>query len=204
MLRVAALEVGNSRIFEPLQLLAHATDRGHDRAPPRLGGMRGENGMDLEIRDQFGESFASELRPQLADRRGQRLTLRRRPAVPLAKHPRAVVLLGEVRQVEVARKRARDQLGPLELPRSRELFRGTFITPVVACADDERAQLLDVAEKTRSAVVRNHVAQESTEKADVTPQRLGDLLAGGFPSLIQPVWRRCTPGSRPARAGTPR
>ncbi len=203
-LRLASLEVGDPGIVEALELLAHAPDRSHDGAAPCFGGVRGEDGVDLEIRDEALEALPTELRAQLAERRGQRLRLWLRAPVSLAKDARAMVLLGEVGQVEVAGERAGNKLGALQRPRRDEPFRLTLVAAVVSRADDEPAQLFDVAQKSRAAVIGDDAAEQPSEQADIAPERLGDLLAGGLPVLTQAVWRRRTPGSPPARGGTPR
>ena len=99
-----------------------------------------------------------------------------------------MVLLGEVRQVEVACERAGDELCALERPRGHKLLRLTLVAAVVPGADDEPAQLLDVAQKARAAVIRDYATQQPAEEADIAPERLWDLLASGFPVFTQSVW----------------
>ena len=143
--RIIALRVGDARVIEPLELVANAPDRSHNRATPRLCWMGGENGMDFEARHELRESFGSELPAQVAhcgcDRLGQRI----RPAVAFSDDPRAVVLLRQVGEMEVAGEGAGHELSARERPRRDELLRVALVSPVLARANDQAAQLLHVA-----------------------------------------------------------
>ena len=66
---VGALRVRRPRVVQPLELVAHAPDGGHDRAPARLGRVGREDRVHLEARGQRGQAFASETGPQRADGR---------------------------------------------------------------------------------------------------------------------------------------
>ena len=110
------LAVGDARIIEAFQLLAHASDRGHDRATAGLGGMSGEDGMDLERRDERIEALAPDLCTEFGHRCRQRLWKRLRTRVALAQNACPVMLLGKICQMEVAGEGAGHLLGPLHRP----------------------------------------------------------------------------------------
>ena len=52
---------GGGGIVDPIQLVADAPDRCHDRAPPRLGRMGGEDGVHLEAFDELLHAPAAKL-----------------------------------------------------------------------------------------------------------------------------------------------
>ena len=183
--RVAPFGVRNPRIVKALQLLAHATDRRDHRAPSRLRGVRREDRVDLEVRNELVESLAAQLWPKVPDRGGQGFGLGLRSAVALAKHARAVVLFGEIGQVEVARERARHLLRAIEPPRGDELFSLAFVPVVIAGTDDKTSKFLDVPQQVRAAVIGDDLPEQPAQQADVAPQRLGDLLPRGLPGLRQ-------------------
>ncbi len=116
---VVALARGAARVVEAVELLADAPDRRDDGSPAGLGRVRGEHGLHLEATDGLAQPARSEQAAKVGDGGRERLA-ERLAAVPLAQHPRAVVLLGEVREVEVAGERTRDLLGSRDGPRRDE------------------------------------------------------------------------------------
>ena len=182
-LGVDALGVGDAGIVEALELVAHAPDRGDHGTAPRLGGVRREYRLDLERRDELLEALAAQLGLQRADARLQRLRQRFRSAVALADDPRPMVLLGEIRQVEVAGKRARHLLGAVEAPGGHEFFGVALKAVVLAGADDQTSQLLHIPQQVGAAVVGDHPSQKFAQQADVASQGRWDLLAGCLAGL---------------------
>ena len=131
------LTIGDPWIVEAFELLSDAADRGHDRTAPRLRRVSGEDRMELQAGHELGQALAAKPVPQLRDARGERLRERRRATVALPDHPGPMVLLGEVGEVEVARERARDQLGALELPGRDQPLRIPLEAAFVPGADHE-------------------------------------------------------------------
>ena len=80
-----------------------------DRAPLRLGGVRGQHGRDAEVTH----------RRRIRVERGDRIADRLPRAAPFAQGPDAVALLGQVHQLEVARERPDHVLGPVQVERPR-------------------------------------------------------------------------------------
>ena len=159
--------------------------------------------MDLEAGDEIAQTLSPQARAQLIDRRGDGLGKRLRTAVALTDDARALVLLGEVGEVEVDGEGARDELRTLELPGSDEPFGLALEASVLAAADDQRAQALDVAQEIRAAVVRDDPAERVAEQAYVAPQLGRNLLAGGLSSWTRFGQPR-TRASREAPAARPR
>jgi hypothetical protein len=123
--------------------------------------------------------------PQLCDRGLQRLPKRVWSLVPLPEHARAMVLFRQVDQVEVACEGSGHLLSPLERPRSHQLLCIALIPTVIPRADDRPPELFDVAQQLGAAVVRNHLAENVPQHADVPPERCGDLLACDPPPPFQ-------------------
>lgn len=91
-----------------------------------------------------------------------------------------MVLLGEVREVEVARERARDLLGPLarESLDERLGLLERLATRLVVRPDRQLAQALDVGEQVRPAGLAQHRPEQPAEQPDVVAERLGHVVAG--------------------------
>src|SRR5438309_10032275 len=84
--------------------------------------MSGEDGMDLERRDERIEALAPDLCTEFGHRCRQRLWKKLRTRVALAHHACAAMLLGEVCQMEVAGEGARHTLSAIERPRGDSLL----------------------------------------------------------------------------------
>ena len=178
---VSALGVGDAWIIQTLQLLTDPTDGGHHSPPAGFGRVRREDGMDLERRDELVDPLTAEPGAQL--RHGGRDRFRDGlAAVTLADHPRAVVLLGEVGEVEITREGASHHLRTFERPRGHEPFRVALEASILAGADHKGAQPLDVAQQCPPAGIGDDLAQELAEHAYVAPQRRRDLLPRGLSS----------------------
>ncbi|TWG84011.1 hypothetical protein L603_002200000220 [Cellulosimicrobium cellulans J34] len=200
----AALVLRERRAAEPLRVALveqrrDAADGAGDRAPARLRRVRGEHGAELEPAQAAQRLLAAHLGDELLERLGQRVVgrrgARRELGLALTQHAHAVVLLREVREVEVAREGARDLLGALHrqaldegLGLGQHLARG-----VVVRADRELAQALDVVEQVLAARLAQHGAEQTAEEADVVAQRGGHVVA-----------REPAPGAVPGDVGSTR
>ena len=99
--------------------------------------------------------------------------------VALAQDAHALVLLGEVHEVEVAGERARDLVGALDRERVGDGLRARERRRcLVGVRLDRRdAQVLDVLEEARRAALAQHPPEQRSEHAHVRAHALGDLLA---------------------------
>lgn len=87
-----------------------------------------------------------------------------------------MVLLGKVGQVEVGAECAGDLLRALHRPRRHEAFGQPLVAGGAAGGDDKPAEALHVAKQLLATLLRDHLAEQAAEKADVAPQRFGNLL----------------------------
>ncbi len=91
-------------------------DRGHHRPPPRLGRVGRQHRPELQVPDEPVELLGPHVVAERAHRLGQRLGHRHVVTVALPQDADAVVLLGQVGEVEVAREGPRDQHGAVDRP----------------------------------------------------------------------------------------
>ena len=130
-----------------------ATDAGRDRAPPGLGGVSGEDGMEAQTLQALERGVVADLRGEAHERGGDRVggILAIGTTVALAQDPDALVLLGEVHEVEVAGERAGDLVGPFDRERVGDLGRvGERLRRLVGVRVDRRdAEPLDVLVQPR-------------------------------------------------------
>ena len=122
-----------------LQLNRHPTDGSDHRAPACLGGMGSEHRVHPELLQHLVEARGIHLPQHLFHRRVQGLGQRVGSLVALAQGAHALVLFGQVREVEVARERAGDLLGAFDRPRRHQVFGPASIRGRVARGDDEPA-----------------------------------------------------------------
>ena len=146
--RIEPLAVRDPRIIKALELIAHTPDRRHHGTPSGLCRVGGEDGVDLETSDELVQPLRPEPAAELMNRRADRLGHRLRSAVAFANHARSVVLLGQVGEMEVAGEGSCDELRKFQRPRGDELLCLAFVAVVVAGADHQRAQPLDVMQQT--------------------------------------------------------
>jgi hypothetical protein len=135
--------------------------------------VRGQHRAQLQPGDQLGGA----LRPHLLHGGGQRLRQRRLSGVAAAQGADAVVLLGQVGQMEVAGERAGDLHRALDGPPGGH--RGDLVNRHLppSCGDHPLAQALDVGEQLGTAVLGDHLSQQLTEQANVGTElvrHLGD------------------------------
>ena len=136
-----------------------------DRAPLRLGGVRGQHGRDAEVAH----------RRRIRVERGDRIADRFPRAAPFAQGPDAMALLGQVDQLEVARERPDHVLGSVQVER-RDQFRhappagGRRAAPV---RDRGLAQRLDLIQQLGAAALRDRIAEHRRQHPDVPPEFQG-------------------------------
>ncbi len=119
--------------------------------------------MQLQALQQLFDALVAQLLHGVRER----LALHPALGVPFAQRADAVVLLGEVGQVEVARERAGHGHGPLDLP-SGDHFGdhvGRDLTP--ARGDDGLAQSFDVGQQVVAALLGQHLAEQFAEQPHI-------------------------------------
>ena len=159
-------------------------DRGGDRAPAGLGGMGGDDRAELELLQPRDRRVEPDLLGQGGHGcregvvRGE--LVRGQDGLPTVQRADAVVLLGEVREVEVARESARDLFGPGRGEALDEILGldERFHPGLVVGADRQLAQPLDVGQQLAAASLAEHRAEEAAEQPDVVAQRVGDVVPG--------------------------
>jgi hypothetical protein len=105
----------------------------------------------------------------------------------------AVLLLGDVRQLEVRRERAQHACLPLERQRCNR--RGQFpLVGALARGARKAADALDVVEQRLVLLLDEHAAEQVAEQADVAPER----RVGG---LVSPHSHRSRVGLNPGKTG---
>ncbi len=169
-------------VVAAVQQLGDAPDAGGDRPPTCLGGVRSENGSELQTRQQpLGLGAAVQPR-HLLDRRGDRAGQWPVGLVGRTQRADPVVFLGDIDKVEVDGERAGDILGPLDPPGRdqllglrRGILRHRFV--LVVGRDRQFAQPLDVGQQPCAAVLTKDLAEGVAEQADVGAQRFGHVEA---------------------------
>ncbi len=158
-----------------------ADGTGH-RAAAGLRGVRRQHGAELEALEAAQRLVPPDLLGELGERLRQRVVdgARRRGGLTLPQHADAVVLLGEVRQVEVAGEGPGDLLGALEREAGDDVGRlgqrrAAVVRPVGA--DGQLAQPLDVVQQVLPAGLAQHRAEQPAQQADVLTQQVGHLVA---------------------------
>ncbi len=155
--------------------------RDEDRPARRLGGMSRQHELDVDVA-QARPPFVFRDVPKPRERVGERLARRDALLGVLAASPQPVMLLGDVRELEVERERAQDELLALDGQRRDRLMhlarRVAFPRP-----PREQANLLDRLEELGALLLDEHLAEDRPEQTDVSPQRRGELFGGGVGSL---------------------
>src|SRR5699024_10309939 len=167
--------------------LRDPADRGGHRTATGLGRVRREDGPELELLDAAGRLLRADLLAQLRDGRLDVVVDddgRVRLTTPQDAH--AVVLLGEVDEVEVARERPGDLLGTLERERLDEglgrLDRRRAV--LVVRRDRQRTQTLDVLEAVLDDRLREDLTEHAAEQTDVRAQLVRHLVPSR-PALVR-------------------
>ena len=161
-----------------VELGADPQDGGGDGAAAGLGGVGGEHGVELHARDQRVEVLLSPgALADGADGRGQGLAGRVGGVVALAQRAHALVLLGQVGEVEVDGEGARDLLCAFQGPGGHQCGDLLAGDGTVAGADDRMTEFFDIGEQILAAALPEHGSEHLTEQLDVIPELFGHFLA---------------------------
>ncbi len=185
-LRAARLGPAADGAVVLLEKRGEPADAGGDRPPSGLGGVRGEDGVEPQALQPLQRGLLADLSGQVREGRGDGVggILALRTGVALAEDAHALVLLGEVHQVEVAGERAGDLVGALDRERVRDpRGLGERLRRLIGVRLDRGdAQALDVLEEPLGAALAQHTAEQRPEHPHVGAHLLGDLLARLEPS----------------------
>jgi hypothetical protein len=166
--------VGRARplVVDHAEQLADPAQRRHHGPAAGLGGMRGQH----QVHAQFLEVCGPRVAGQLGHGGGERLAHRLGPGVALAQHPDALVLLGQVGQVEVHGEGARHLLGPVQVPggdQGRDRLPGPPVAPfLLAGLDHGVPQPLHVGQQAGAGRIADDLPEEVAEQPDVASHRL--------------------------------
>ncbi len=158
-----------------------AADAAGDRAPARLGGVRGEHGVEPQRLQACERGVVADLGGEMHERGGDRVggILPIGAPVALPEDPHPLVLLDEVHEVEVDGERPGDLVGALDAERVGD-HRGALerLRGLVGVRLDRRgAQALHVVEQTGGAALAEHTTEQRTQHPHIRAHPLGDLLA---------------------------
>ena len=145
-----------------------------DRAPGGLGRMRGEDELERHVRGRGREGLVVDAgRAQPADGVGQRLARRAVSTRDVAAPPDAVVLLGDVRELEVEREGAENLRLLLEVePADGAGQLGPHVGVAgLARPPGDVADLLLARQQILSLLLDHDAAEQVAEKADVPSER---------------------------------
>ena len=117
---LGAVGRGEPGIIERVHQGGNQPQRGDHRPAPRLGGVSGEHRVHAQPGQQFLQPVTAVGAADLPHRGLQRLRQRVPGHVPLAQGPDALVLLGQVGEVEVHGEGAGDLLRAVQRPRGDE------------------------------------------------------------------------------------
>ena len=138
--------------------------------------MRGQHQVDAQRVQQVEQVPRSGVAAQLGHGGGERLAHRLVPGVTLAQHPDALMLLGQVGQVEVHGEGARHLLGPVQVPggdQGRDRLPGPPVAPfLLAGLDHGVPQPLHVGQQARAGRIADDLPEQVAEQPDVASHRL--------------------------------
>ena len=160
------------RVVERAQAAGDALMGGEDGSPGRLGRVGGEHGLDVEPTCGVGELVTGHARgAEQLDGVGDRLACDGALALVVAAAADAVVLLGDVRELEEEGERGEDAI----LGRDVEAGDRLVELRVVAArpgAAGERADALLEGEERVALLLDEHLPEQVAEEVDVGTQRL--------------------------------
>ena len=164
-----------------VEQLGQAADAARDRAAARLGGVRGEHGVEPQRLQACERGVVADLGGQMHERGGDRVggILPIGAPVALPEDPHPLVLLDEVHEVEVHGERPGDLVGALDAERVGD-HRGALerLRRLVGVRLDRRgAQALHVVEQTGGAALAEHTTEQRAQHPHIRAHPLGDLLA---------------------------
>jgi hypothetical protein len=167
----AALGRGVRRAIGLVEQRGDPPQLDQDRAPRRLGGVRGEHRAHREVLDVGGQLAGADARC------GDAVDRLRQPGAALGagrgQLARAVGLLGDIGQVEVGRERP-DQAGG-----GQRVGRGDDRRGLVAVGAHELAHALDEVEHLASLLAHERLPEQHAQLADVAAQRGMRVVADG-------------------------
>jgi hypothetical protein len=136
----------------------------------------GEDRPELQSLDHLGQPRLAGGGADPGHRGGHRAGDGRVGRVALAQRADAVVLLGQVGEVEVDGERPRDLAGALQCPALDEGRDLGAVDLAAAGGDDGVPEPFDVVQEFLAAVLHEAVAEHRTEQPDVAAQRFGHVL----------------------------
>ena len=162
------------RVVEPVEQPVEPQLRGEHGTPRRLGRVGRQHELEREPAPGGGQLPRAHVRPlQPRERLRERLPRDALLVLVLAPPPQPVVLLGEVRELEVHREGAQH----LALPLQRQRRHGVGQPRARGCraarprAPRQLADALLVMEETLAALLDEHPAERLAEQADVATER---------------------------------
>jgi hypothetical protein len=168
---------GLQRIVQLAEQLCDPDVSEQDRPPRRLRRMGGEHQLDVDVRQARAElvrRYVCQLREGVVERLTRcdaRLCVLAPPAKP-------VVLLCDVRELEVEAERAQHEGLPLR--RESGDLRGDVVQrrslPRLA---REQANALDFGQQLRALLLDEHLSENRSEQTHVPPERRGRLVSRG-------------------------
>ncbi len=168
-------------VVQHVEQPADPAQRGHHRAPPRLGRVRGEHQVHPQRRDQLAQVLRSGVPADLGHGGGQRLPHRLLARVAFPQVADALVLLGQVGQVEVDGEGPGHLLGLLQAPgrdQPGDLVAGvippTSPAPFMARIDHRVPEQFHVGQQPGSAGVADDLTEDVAEQPDLAAHRLGE------------------------------
>ena len=156
-----------------------AADGRGDRAATGLGRVGGQHGVEAEGLEPCGGLVRTHLVHEFGVGGGERVARDTAVVATLTEDAHTVVLLGQVRQVEVRREGAGDLFCPLRRQRRDDGLGPRSTVGVVALVrrDDRRTERLDVLEQVVAAALAEHPPEQAAEVADVRAQVAVDRTA---------------------------
>ena len=180
------------RVVKPAQRGREALVGLEDRSTARLGRMRGQYGPDLELRYRCPQLIVADSGlAQACDRIGERLARHPALVLVLAAAAQAMVLLGDVRELEEDRERAQHR-GLLLEREGADGFLELRALARLARVTRETANLLLQHEQLLALLLDEDVSEHVAEQADIGAER----RVGGTHSratLLSPVKPLSTP-----------
>ena len=174
---LAVLGRRQARIVESLEQRGEPPQRDKERPPAGLGRVRGEDRRDRQPLDRTVELVVGSTQPpQPADGVGERPVQHPGARGTCAPGQRAdpLPLLGEVHQLEVEREGANDGLGPVEVQGGELVGELLALERIVRPAERDHplANTLDELEQLGAGLLRDDLAQQRPEQADLRGERV--------------------------------
>lgn len=160
--------------------IAQPTDAGRHGPAASLGRVRGEHGLKAQAVQAPACFLIAHLTAQLRVGGGHRVDgiLTSGLTSPLAQHPHALVLLGEIDQMEVAGEGPRDLVCPFDRERLRDRRRPLerVVGLLVERLNGRQAQPFDIFVQAGGAGLAQHLSEQAAQHAHVGAHRVGDAV----------------------------